>query len=176
VAAPEYVPIDYTADPRTYGSPPRRPEPWTADRPGDVIATGQPVGPMLGNQGPDLGYALKLVNAMSDQLVLAEGEHLDDVVAGGTAIAMRRAALFGRAPIIHDLTVAFSVWGFLDTAPDELVELRQPLFAGIANHHHWVERRRVVDLVPESVLRMSHTELARGGSDWKRLLDLGADA
>lgn len=128
---------------------------------------------MLGTQGPDLGYALKLVNSMVDRIVLADAEHLDDVVAACTALAMRRAALFGRGPMIHDLTVAFSIWGFLETAPDDLVELRRPLFAEVANPHHWAERRLVVDMVPDDALRRSHTEvLAAGSAGWKNHLNL----
>jgi hypothetical protein len=175
VAAPEYVPIDLTADPRVYASPPRRPSPWEADRPGEIGGRGQPDGPMLGSQGPDLGYALKLAGGMADQVVLAEGEHLADVIAGCTAVAMKRASLFGRAPLIHDLTAAFSVWGFLDEAPDDLVELRGPLFAEIAHGHHWVERRHIADMVPAEVLRRPHTEL-KAEADWKRLLQVAAPA
>lgn len=173
MAAPEYVPIDVTEHPRVYGSPPRRPEPWDALRPGEIIHTGQPTGPMLGYQGPDLGYALKLVNDLRDDIVLAPGEHLDDAMAGISAIAMRRAALFGRGPMRPDLLVAMSAWGFNEPAPDELVELRAKHFPHISVHSNWVARQRVVDMVPESLLRRSHTQVR--SDDWKQLL-VGADA
>ncbi len=64
-------------------------------------------------------------------------------MAGCTAVALRRASLFGRAPVIHDLRIAFTIWGYLDAAPPaELVELRRPLFEGVANSlHHYEERR-----------------------------------
>jgi hypothetical protein len=172
VAAPEYVPVVPNDHPRVYGSPARLDAPWTAARPGELVGPGQPVGALLGSQGPDLGYALKLANGMRDRLVLAEGEHADDVVAGCTAVAMKRSALFGRAPVIHDLTMAFTIFGFLDEAPDDLVAFRKPLFAEVASHHHWAERRHLVDLVPDEVLRQAHT--AVDSTEWKRLL--GADA
>jgi hypothetical protein len=126
---------------------------------------------MLGSQGPDLGYALTLARTITDRLVLAEGEHLDDVVSGCTAVAMKRASLFGRAPVIHDLTVAFTIWGYLGEAPDDLVEFRRPLFAEVASPHHWAERRRIVDMVRDEVLRRPHDRLHNGtATDWRRLL------
>lgn len=176
MAAPEYVPVLADTDPRTYGSPPRRPSSWTATRPGDISGEGQPDGDMLGTQGPDLGYALKIARQMTDQLVLTEGEHLDDVIAGCTAVAMKRSSLFGRAPVVHDLTVAFTVWGFLGEAPEELVELRRELFAEAGTHHHWTARRRIVDMVPDEVLHRPVARVTTGVSDWKRLLDLSARA
>lgn len=167
MAAPEYVPTDVTDDPRVYGSPPRLPEPWDADRPGEVLHTGQPTGPMLGYQGPDLGYALALVDELADELVLAPGEHLEDALAGISAIAMRRAALFGRGPMRPDLVVAASAWGFFAAPSDELIELRRMHFAHISVHSHWVDRQRVVDMVPEAVLRRSHKEVRT--DDWTKL-------
>jgi hypothetical protein len=166
VAAPEYVPVDSTTKPRAYGSPPRRIEPWAATRPGEVVHDGQPDGPMLGNQGPDIGYALHLAESVRDQLVLAEGEHADDVLAGTVEVAMKRASVFGRAPVIHDLTFALTVFGFLSEAPDDLVEFRRPLFAEVAHHHHYAERRRIADLVGEDVLRRPIGRVVAGG--WQR--------
>lgn len=173
MAAPEYVPITTIDEPRTYASPPRRPASWEAARPGDLVGPGQPSGPLLGSQGPDLGYALKLAHGMVDQLVLAEREHLDDVIAGCTALAMKRSSLFGRAPVVHDLTLAFGVWGFLAVAPHDLVEFRMPLFAEVASSHHWAERRRLVDMVSERVLRQPHTKVvADAQADWHSVFDL----
>ncbi|MGY6499319.1 MAG: hypothetical protein ACXIVQ_00270 [Acidimicrobiales bacterium] len=176
MAAPEYVPVLPSTDPRTYGSPPRRPASWTADRPGDISGVGQPDGQMLGNQGPDLGFALKIARQMSDRLVLTDGEHLDDVIAGCTAVAMKRSSLFGRAPVVHDLTVAFTVWGFLDEAPAELVELRRGLFAEASTHHHWTARRRIADMVPDEVLQRPVSRVTTGSGEWRRLLDLPTPA
>lgn len=167
MAAPQYVPLPPTEHARVYGSPPRREEPWLPDRPGEVVGAGQPTGPLLGAQGPDLGYALTLANRVRDRLVLTEHEHADDVIAGCAAVAMKRAALFGRAPVIHDLTVAFTIWGFLQEAPAELAEFRTPLFAEVSHPHHWAERRHLVDLVPDDLLRRPHTSVSV--DDWTRL-------
>ena len=42
------------------------------------------------------------------------GERCDDAVRGCLGIALRRASMFSRAPVVHDLTIAFTIWGFLD--------------------------------------------------------------
>ena len=170
MAAPEYVPVDTTDSPRTYGSPPRRTDPWVADRPGEIVQDGQPTGPMLGNQGPDIGYALHLAEAVRDRLVLTEGEHADDVLAGCVEVAMKRASLYGRAPVIHDLTFALTIFGFLSEADDELVAFRRPLFAGVAHDHHYAERRGIADMVGLDVLRRPLNRLAAGG--WQRTLNV----
>jgi hypothetical protein len=177
VAAPEYVPIDPTEIPRVYTSPPRLDEAWVADRPGDVVHGGQPSGPLLGNQGPDTGYVLKLARRFDDRLVLAPGEHAADVVAGCVQVAAKRASSFGRAPVIGDLEMAFTVWGFLSEAPDDLVEFRKPLFAEIHHPHHYAERRRIADMVPEEVLRRPLSRIATTmGQGWQRILSPGARA
>jgi hypothetical protein len=167
MAAPAYVPKPKIDTARTYESPPRRPEPWLADRPAELTGV-QPQGPRLGYQGPDQGYVLRLVRAFDDTLVLTPGEHRADVVAGCAAVATKRASLFGRAPTIHDLTVAFTVWGYLSEADAELVRLRRPLFEEVHHPHHNMALRRIVDLVPIAVLRLSHQEVARiAATDWK---------
>lgn len=167
MAAPEYVPTTLAERPRTGLKLPAA-EGWTAHRPSD-LGPAQPVGTDLGNPGPDQGYALVLARHFRDRLVLEEGEHADDAVAGCLGVALRRAALYGRAPVVHDLEIAFRVWGFLGDAPAELVELRRPLFQAVS-HHYW-ERRHIVDLVPEATLRLSPAQVRqRFPRDWKGLL------
>ena len=125
------------------------PSPWLADRPAD-IAGRQPAGPRLGYQGPDQGYALTLAARLRPELHVQSGEHVDDALAGCTAVALRRASMFGRAPVIHDLRIACTIWGFLDPSPPaELVDLRRPLFDGVANTlHHYDELRGARRLGP----------------------------
>jgi hypothetical protein len=173
MAAPEYVPTKPGNRVRAYQSPPREKEPWYPVRPGELDA-GQPRGERLGNQGPDQGYALSLARRFEGKPVLADGEHEADALAGAVAVALKRASLFGRAPVVHDLTVALTVWGFLvDDAPSELVELRRDLFAEVSNPIRYVEVRRIADLVPESTLRMTPEKVAQAASsDWRALLDL----
>jgi len=173
MAAPEYVPVKPMDDVRTYESPPRRPDPWLATRPGD-LKTGQPRGIHFGNPGPDQGYGLALARRMEDRIVLQSGESLDDAVQGCLPIALKRASLMGRAPVIHDLVVAFTIWGFLDdTAPADLVETRKKLFAEVAHAGHQLERERLLAMVPLTTLRMSPDEIrAPHAANWKSLLDL----
>lgn len=174
MAAPEHVPTKPAQLVRSYVSPPRRAGSWIPDRPGEIHGL-QPKGDRLGTPGPDQGYALKLASQFEGKLHLEEGEHQADALTGGSAIAMKRSALLGRAPVIHDLTVGLGIWGFLDEQPDpELVALRREWFEEIHHSaHHYPELRRVVDAAPEEVLVLSHTEiLERHQRDWRSCLDL----
>ena len=166
MAAPEHVPIDPTQQVRGYSSPPRRPDPWLADRPGELGGP-QPSGPALGSAGPDQGYAYRLVHLFDDRLSLGDVNR-DDAVAGCVSLAMKRSALFGRAPVVHDLTAAFTIYGFLDADPPaELVETRTELFAEVSNDHHYFERRQVVDRVDEDWLRKTHGVIeTQYAADW----------
>jgi hypothetical protein len=170
VAAPEYVPQPPNRQVRSYESPPRRPDSWTASRPGDV-PEGSPRGDRFGNQGPDQGYIYVLARRFEGQLQLASDEREEDALVGCIGVALKRASLFGRAPVLPDLTVALTVWGFLGDAPPDLIAYRQPLFEEIANPLHYAEQRRVVDLVPDAVLRRSPQDVAEAHrADWRRLL------
>jgi hypothetical protein len=174
MAAPSYVPISPTELVRSYRSPPWRNRSWVADRPGDLGGEGQPEGDQLGVPGPDQGYAYRLVPQFAGKVFTSAGEDDDDVVAGVLAVAMKRSALFGRAPVVHDLAVGFGVWGFLDDEPAaELVRLRTKLFEGVANPHHYPEWRAIADAVPEATLRLSPAEVRRRHKeDWRSLLVL----
>jgi hypothetical protein len=173
MAAPEYVPLPPTARPRTYTSPDVVPAPWVLDRPAELSGR-QPEGARLGFQGPDQGYALKVADErFRGRLRLAEGEQAEDAVRGCVGIAMRRASMFGRAPVVHDLTIAFTIWGFLDDAPpDDLLALRRPAFEGVGKvAHHYAELRAIVDAVPEATLRQAHGAVeASYPARWRELL------
>src|SRR2546421_3712367 len=110
-------------------------KPWVANRPGDIVV-GQPEGGAFGYQGPDQGYALRLADFYRDAVTLAPSEEWDDVMRGCVAVALRRASIFGRAPVRDDIEVALLAWGFLpDGIPaelvDRLVRSRRPLFAAV---------------------------------------------
>ena len=172
MAAPKFRPVPTTEMARAYEPPDHVPDGWTADRPGDVGGF-QPTGPRLGYQGPDQGFALRIAERLRGDLELQRGENADDVIRGCLGIALRRASMFSRAPVVHDLTIAFTVWGFLDDAPPAaLVELRGPIFEGLRQTtHHYTEGRAVADLVPESTLRMTADQVAdRYPADWRELL------
>lgn len=171
MAAPEYVPVPPAVKPRVYESPEHVPDEWTADRPADLEGP-QPTGPLLGTPGPDQGYALKLARRFEDRIHLQDGEDLHDVVHGCVAVALKRASIFGRAPVIHDLDIAFTMWGYLDEQPaEELVVMRRPLFAGVSSPHHYWDQRAIVDRVPEEALRLPPKALKeRYALDWRSLV------
>lgn len=174
MAAPEYVPVDPVAEPRAYRSTPRRDDSWMPTRPAEVVDGYQPRGEMFGNPGPDQGYALVLLRRFHGKLFLTEGEDEHDAMIGCLGVALKRASLFGRAPVVHDLTVAFTIWGFLDDNPDrELVALRRPLFQSVGHSHHYVGQREIVDAVPDDVLRRPHAQVIRDhATNWRSLLNL----
>ncbi|MEX2100355.1 MAG: hypothetical protein WEB19_02970 [Acidimicrobiia bacterium] len=124
---------------------------WRADRPGDLEA-GQPTGLLLGRPGPNIGYAFTLAERVRDQLKLASHESADDAIAVISELAMKRAASFGRAPVIRDVEVAGTLLGYLRDAGPEFVEWRVHALHG-AEHEYGV-RRAIVDAVPDAVLRM----------------------
>jgi hypothetical protein len=169
MAAPDFVPVR-PGTPKYYESPPRRLGSWTAARPAEVVESGQPQGGAFGSQGPDQGYALKLANSFHGKLHLTPGEHEEDAIAGCLVVAMRRASLYGRAPMMPDLKLAFSLFGFLaEGAPPELVEFRKPLFVEVSNPHHYFAGRHIASLVPEATLRLT-PEAAATAPDWRSLL------
>jgi len=176
MAAPQYVPTAVTERTKAYESPDHVPDPWRADRPGELPGR-QPSGAQLGAQGPDQGYALTIAARFRDRLQLQPGESADDAISGCLGIALRRASMFGRAPVIHDLTIAFTIWGFLDPSPPaDLVRTRRPLFEGVANTtHHYTEARRLADMVPEATLRMTPAQVAAAfPASWRQLTGVGA--
>jgi hypothetical protein len=139
---------------------------WTQDRPAELVDLTQPKGAQYGSSGPDLGYGLKLAKRFADRLVLREGEDRHDVIAGCFACGIRRASVFGRAPVIHDMEWAYALWGFLAPAPEELAQMRVLLFRGAA--HEYADQRRVVDAVAESALRLTPAQVKeRVGGDWR---------
>ncbi len=141
------------------------PAPWTIHRPGERRPAPQPPRrPGLGVPGPDQGYALALAPRFKDRLVLEPGEHAEDVLAGAVAVALRRAAIFGRAPIAADLELALVLFKYLvgpeGTWPSgDLVALRRERFTAAA--HDYSRQRSLVDAVPEKTLRLSPDKIAK---------------
>ena len=133
------------------------PKSWRPDRPGDLPA-GQPRGNLLGTPGPNVGYAVSLAERARDGLALAPHEHADDALAVVAEIAMRRAASYGRAPVMADIDVALTLLGYQGEAPPDFVDWRTRAVHGA--HHGYDVRRRVVDAVPLDVLRLRPDKLA----------------
>lgn len=171
MAAPHFVPTEPVDDTRAYRSPAYVPAAWMPDRPGELQGR-QPEGARLGYQGPDQGFGLRLANGFRTRLQLTSGESAEDAVRGCLNVALRRASMFGRAPVVHDLTIAFTVFGFLDAAPPaELLARRKALFAGVGNVHHYAEGRAIAESVPEATLRMTPAQVAQAyPARWAELL------
>jgi hypothetical protein len=167
VTQPEYVPLKAADRVRPIERLPAA-DAWRADRPADFTEPGMPTGRRLGNHGPDLGYGLKLARRLLDRVRVAEGETVDDAVAGCFATGTKRSSMFGRAPVIYDMELAYRLWGFFDGAPRELVAFRQPLFQSAA--HHYDAQREIADRVLPETLRMTPTAVAEQLSDWRSLL------
>lgn len=134
--------------------PPARP--WVPNRPGD-LPDGQPSGPLLGSPGPNVGYALTLANRLRDRFALAPHEHPADAVTVVAEIAMRRAALLGRAPVITDVELGMQIMGYTGDADPEFVEWR--VRAVKDAQHNYYERRALVDAIPVDILRLAPSAL-----------------
>ncbi|HLI15395.1 MAG TPA: hypothetical protein VKV23_04995 [Acidimicrobiales bacterium] len=164
---PKFAPIlvEDEVRPTTRLAPPR---PWTFHRPAEVLPARPPWRRGGGVPGPDQGYALRLARRLEDRLVLEPGEHREDVVAGIVAIAMRRAARAGRAPVLADLELAAELFGFLSDAPSDLVEHRRAAFAGVA--HDYGRRRELAASVPEESLALTPETARAKLAAWRELL------
>jgi hypothetical protein len=134
------------------------PTAWHLGRPGDEVATAQPRGMLLGSPGPNIGYALALVQRVRDRLALAPGEHADDAAAIVGELAMRRAASYGRAPVMPDLEGSMLVFGYQGGCPPDFAAWRARTVAGA--HHDYPRRRALCDAVPIDALRLAPTALA----------------
>jgi hypothetical protein len=144
------------------------PRAWYQQRPAELADLRPPSGPRFGVTGPDLGYGLKLARRLEGRLDVPAGEHRQDAVAGCFACGARRSGHFGRAPIIHDMEWAYTLWGFLGGAPDDLVAWRAGLFRGAAEHY-W-EQRKIVDAVRPESLPLTPAQIRDRLSAWKELL------
>ena len=152
MAVDPYVPIAPEDAPRrSVPIPPARG--WRATRPGDIdpaVGVGCQ-GVLFGTPGPDGGYALALAERFRDRITVVSPETIADAEELAAGLAMRRAALFGRAPVICDLEVAFTLFGWLGDPPQELVGWRRFAVAGV--EHDYARRVALVDAVPEDRLR-----------------------
>jgi hypothetical protein len=167
MAQPEYVPIEADDRVRLVERLPVAGS-WVQDRPAEIVGNEVPRGKRFGSPGPDQGYGLKLARQFEGRLKLASEETADDAVAGCLGVALRRASLFGRAPVVYDLELALGLFGFLEDAPGDLVDFRRPRFQS-ASHHYW-DQRGIVDMVPESTLRMNPADVRGRLADWRSLL------
>lgn len=164
VAAPDFVPVNPTRRVRKYSSPPRR-----VTTPSGFRPVAQPRSKGMGRVGPDQGYAYRLAGQFELHL---GGVHRQDAIAGCVEVATKRAAMSGRAPMVHDMEVAFTVFGFLDPDTDaELAEHRRLWFTELHHPHQYRHRRNLADMVCDEVLEKSPEAIkAAYQLDWRRNL------
>ena len=143
------------------------PKPWVPHRPGEHRPGALSRRPGTGAQGPDQGYALRLVERFEDRLVLGRGEHVEDALAAGVAVGLRRASIFGRAPVSTDIEVGLAIFGYLDPSEPDVVAARRRVVLGAA-HDDWC-RMRCADLVPEGALRAGLADARSHAVDWLAL-------
>jgi hypothetical protein len=122
----------------------------------------------MGFTGPDLGYGLKLAHRLEPRLQTVPGESREDALMGGFACGSRRSATFGRAPVIHDMEWAYTLWGYLGGAPQDLLDFRVPLFRG-AGDDYW-QQRRIADAVRPDALRLTPSQVRESLDSWKELV------
>jgi hypothetical protein len=135
---------------------------WTPTRPGDA-PVGRARGPLRGDPGPNIGWAYTLVNRVKDRFKLARGEYVGDAAAVVAEVASRRAASYGRAPVIRDVEVAATVFGY-DTT-DAFASTRARLVHDAA--HDYYRRRALVDSVPDDVLRAAPNDVRTAAAQWR---------
>jgi len=166
--APRHIPDQVSTRPKYYSSPPSAPRHFSSDRPGELDGE-QPRGERFGSQGPDQGFALKLANMFKGQLFLAPGEHEADALAGASQVALQRASLFGRAPVVHDLRIGLTLWGFLtEDPPADLLAERRWRFSGIAHSHDPAAPHHVTEGVPDELLRRTPQQIEDSWvADWR---------
>jgi hypothetical protein len=169
---PNFVPIVETDQVRpSYRL--RTPGDWRAGRVADLRGPEQTRGRELGVPGPDQGYALLLAHTQfEDRLELSAGITAEDALVGCSAVASRRAALFGRAPVAKDIELALVLFGFLGGAPEDLVAWRAPLFQAAA--HHYRQQRTIAGAVSEDTLRMTPSDARSRLSQWHSMVSVPA--
>ena len=135
---------------------------WRPTRPGDNVSA-QPTGRLRGAPGPNIGYAYTLTNRVKDRFKLAPHEYVEDAASVVAEIAARRAASFGRAPVIRDVDFAASLLGY--DGNGEFATSRALLVHEAS--HDYRRRRAVVDLVPDDLLRASDIEARDRAGQWR---------
>ena len=126
-------------------------------------------GALLGRPGPNVGYAYTLAGRVQDRLQCSPLEHTGDVIAVISEIAGKRAARFGRAPVMGDIDVAIALLGYDGVADEAFVELRVRLVHEAA--HSYINRRALVDAVPEDLLALKMAELLKRVDEWRSQLE-----
>ncbi len=122
------------------------------DRPGDDVSYGQPRGRLLGTPGPNIGFAVHLGQRLQDRMSLTKSEHFGDVAAVVSELAMKRAASYGRAPVLADLEAAATILGYLGGCDPDDALWRGRAVDGA--EHDYPTRRAICDAVDVDSVRL----------------------
>jgi hypothetical protein len=169
VSTDPFVPPDRADRPRQQqnlppglGYPPARS--WRANRPGDLGAE-PPNGTLRGRPGPNVGYGYTLAERAREQFRLVPHEDIHDALSVVAEIAMKRAALLGRAPVMADVELAMALLGYDGSADARFAAARAHAVRGAA--HDYPLRRALVDSVPDSLLDQGPAELGGDIARWR---------
>jgi hypothetical protein len=130
--------------------------PWRAGRPGE-LRVGQPHGDLFGVPGPNIGYALTLVERGKERMALAPHEHWSDAAAVVGEVAMKRAASYGRAPVMPDVECVRLALGYQGGCEPDFAKWRVIVVAGA--HESYARRRAICDAVPLDAIRLTPSAL-----------------
>jgi len=146
------------------------PKSWRADRPGDQGQRHKEAdNQLLGNAGPNGGYALTLAVRHSKDLILTDHEHNHDVEILLAEIAMRRASSFGRAPIAADIEFAAHLFSYDIQSSQGIEKWRPRLVHGVGHDEH--ARRLIVNSVPDEIIQGTKGEIHSSISGWWEKLE-----
>lgn len=137
---------------------------WTGGRPGDAAAQNM-AGELRGTPGPNVGFGYTLAERASSGFETQPSEDRHDAASVVAEIAMKRAASFGRAPVVGDIEFAVELLGYDGRADDDFVRERARRVHGAG--HDYPRRRAIVDAVPLSILRLSRKEIGEAVPGWR---------
>jgi len=141
---------------------------WRAERPGDLRGPLGESGPLGGTPGPSVGYAYALAERARDRFSLGPHEHDADAVAVVAEIAAKRAAAFGRAPVMPDVELAAALLGYDGSALPAFTDARSRLVSDAA--HSYRRRRSLVDEVPAELLHLPAADVRARAAQWRSAL------
>ncbi len=158
---PDYVPLAPGSRLRAFDEL-KTPQPWVADRPSEIAPLkGTPAdqGKFLGTPSPGGGFALKLARVALELISLDPSEHAADIESVISAVAIKRSALFSRAPTIYDVRFALKLFGYSNSeaAPQELVKFRKDVISGAG--HDYFRIRRVIEMISTKTLALDYNDL-----------------
>ena len=126
----------------------------------------QPEGALLGRPGPNVGYAYTLARAGARTGSGSARSSTPTTRSRSIAeIAGKRAAQFGRAPVIGDIELAIALLGYDGSASDDFVKARSALVHEAG--HDYRRRRALVDAVPDALLRMRVGQASAEIESWR---------